>query len=141
MPPDWAQWALALLGAGGVGGVITTLIKTRPAMRTVELQGEGALWARIASLEARLEASDERARLAAEDCEKRIDKIEAEKAVLRHERNNLKAGFNAFLALTKRLDNPELSAIAETVEDMVTRGDQAIAIERGVTQTMKGDGA
>lgn len=134
---DWLQLLTATGAVGALGTALATYIKTRPAMKTAEIQGEAALWARIAILDAKMEASDERARLTAEECEKRIDKLEAEKAILRHERNNLRAGFNAFLALTKRLDIPELRQVAETVEDMVTRGDQAIAVEKAAVSALK----
>lgn len=98
---DWLQ----VLTAGGAvtaaGGAMATYIKTRPAMKTVELQGEGALWARISALEAKVDEANSARLRAEEDCERRLnvletnhdktrDAYEAKLTDIRHERNNLK---------------------------------------------------
>lgn len=112
-----------------------TYLRTRPAMRKVELEGESALWAQIRLMQADSERSHK-------ECEERIDRLtkryeealaksEAQTSIMRHERNNYSAGLKAFLTMVKRLDNPELANIAEAVEDMIVQGENAIAIEKG----------
>lgn len=130
------------------------LVRIWPSLRKIKLEGDtslrGDLLARIAAVEAEAKAERENARRVAEDCDQRIDRIverhdkamdemKAEIRVMRHDRNNVKAGFNALLAMIKRLDNPDLSTIAETVEEMVSRGDQAVAIEKANLPGMKGE--
>jgi Rad3-related DNA helicase len=131
---DWLQILIPTIASGIFGGAFATWLKTRPQMAKVELEGEAALWGQISEL--RNEVKRER-----DLCEERISRIderndaalskmEATLGIIRHERNNASAGFNALLTKIKRLDNPELSAIAEEVEEMVRRGDELIAVEK-----------
>lgn len=138
----WLQWLTSGAAVTALGATLATYLKTRPAMKAAQLQGEQALWARVNELETKLDARDD-------ECERRIERMteradaamaemKAEVQVLRHDRNNVRAGFNALLAMIKRLDNAELSSIAGAVEEMVSRGDQAIAIEKAAIPMMKG---
>ncbi len=139
---DWLQWLTASGAVGALGAALATFLRTRPAMKTAQVQGEAALWTRIAALE----TAQERER---NTYEERIDRIErryeadikelkGEIQVLRHDRNNVRQGLNALLAMIKRIDNPELSDIAAAIEDMVARGDVAIATEKAALLSTKG---
>ncbi len=131
---DWLQWLTTGSAFAALGGALATWLKTRPAMAKVELEGEAALWTRIATLEGEIKRERDL-------CEERISRLDERNAealgemkgalrVLRHERNNINAGFNALLTMIKRLDNPELSEIAATVEEMVAKGAEEIAVEK-----------
>jgi hypothetical protein len=141
---DWIQWVTSGGALGALGLALATYLRTRPAMRSEELKGEEALWREINNL--RSEAKSDR-----QACEERVERmqerhnraidemkaehqeslglLEAEIRVLRHDRNNLRAGFNAMLAMLKRPDANVPEVIA-AVEEMVARGDEVIAIER-----------
>lgn len=114
-------------------------------MKAEQLRGENALWARITALEAHASATEKECEERIERNTKRYDakiddlvaKFEAQISIFRHERNNLRAGFNALISLIKRVDDPKLSSIAEVVEDMVARGDQPIAIEKAAFAGLK----
>jgi hypothetical protein len=131
---DWLPLLVPTVASGIFGGAVATWLRTRPAMAKVELEGAAALWAELRTL--REELGRER-----ELCDERIGRIEARNErdrgemkgalrVLRHERNNISQGFNALLTMIKRLDNPQLSGIAATVEEMVAKGAEQIAVEK-----------
>lgn len=131
---DLAQWLTSGGALTALGLALATYLKTRPAMKAEQVKAEAALWLEINSLRAEQ-------KLERKDCEERITRIEArhdkemaemkgEISILRHDRNNVRQGFNALLAMIKRHENSELSGIAETVEEMVARGDGPIAIEK-----------
>lgn len=126
-----------------LGVALASYLKTRPAMKTAEVQGEAALWAQIAEL--RKEAKQER-----EQCDDRIARLEdrhaaaiselraeitAEVMVIRHDRNNVKQALNYILIRIKAIENPDLQALAAEAEAMLARGEETIALEKGA---MKG---
>lgn len=151
--PEWfLQWFPAGVAVTAAGTVLVALVKTWPAMKKVELEGEAALWAEIRLMRneakqakiacdeqiARLEKShDERIERLTARYEAALGKAEAETQIARHERTNMRGALNAFFVMIKRIDNPELASIAEAVEDMITRGDQAIAIEKSLLPELK----
>lgn len=133
--PDWLQYVISGSTVTAAAAMAATYIRTRPKMRTVELQGEAALWAEIRIMRGEAERSKE-------ECDERIERLtarydaavvkaEAEARVARHERNNLKQAINFLFASIRRMNNTELSSIAEQAEEMITRGEQMIAIEKG----------
>lgn len=134
------QWLITGGAMGALGLSIATYLKTRPVMKEAELKGEDALWAEIRALRARAEAMTAEAKADRLACEERVERIEtrylaeieglhAEIRVLRHDRNNLHAGFTAMLAMLKRPDANVPQVIA-AVEEMVAKGSELVAIER-----------
>lgn len=143
--------------AGGIGGLcvagaVTLAVswvrglpdRTRASaeMKRVDLDERQQLWARITALEAAQEKHAGELERERDDCERRIERIEvrsdaalaelrAEMRVVRHDRNNLQQAFNSLLMLIKRMDHPDLQGAAQMVEEMLTRGEQAVALERG----------
>lgn len=145
-PGAYGIWLLVVMAA-------ITAIKGWPKLKELQLGADGSLradlLARIAAVEAEAKSERENARRITQECDARIDRLvtrhdeaidelKAEIRVMRHDRNNVRAGFNALLAMIKRIDNPDLSGIAEAVEDMVARGDQPIAIEKAALSGLKG---
>lgn len=141
--PEWLQWVTSGGAVGALCMAFATYIKTRPAMKKIELEGEAALWARIERLEA--EAKAER-----QSCDERIQRLEdrhtealetlrrelaGEVQILRHDRNNIKSAMNYLLISIKKIDHPELQDIAAEAEAMLARGDELIAIERGAMKS------
>ncbi len=148
---------IALRTTAGVAGiwvlvaaVIMVAIKAWPVLRKMQLEADGSLrsdlLARISALEAKVELSDQRVLDERMQCDERIERLEAryevaldevkgEVQVLRHDRNNMRQGVNFLLVSIRRLDNPELSSIAEAAEQMIARGEELIAVEKGA---MKG---
>lgn len=141
---DLFRWLISAGALSAFSLALAAFIRTRPAMKTAMLKGEDALWHRIEIIEAKAEAD----RVA---CEQRVERMqerhtaeieaiknehadsmllmEAEIRVLRHDRNNLRSGFNAMLAMLKRPDANVPQVIA-AVEEMVSKGDEVLAIER-----------
>lgn len=139
--PEWLQWFTAIAGVLGFGTALATWIRTRPKMKEVELKGEDALWSRIAKLEAANEAQSAEVKRERELCDERIARIEARHAedvgklekevrVLRHDRNNVRQALNAMFMMLKR-EGADVPAIVADIEDMLARGDQVIAVEKG----------
>lgn len=133
MPAGWLQWLTPAGILGAVAIAVAAYFKQRPPMKLAELQGEAQLWAEIGSL--RDELKRER-----ELCDERIDRIEKrhEQAVaelngqilvFRHERNNLRACFNAMIAMLKQ-EGADISRVVATIEDMMARGDEVVAKEK-----------
>lgn len=136
---EWWQWLAASGAMGVLGGAITTYIKNRPAMKKVELEGEAALWAEVRLLKD--EAAKERT-----NCDERITRLEdrhasalselrtemaGDVAILRHDRNNVMQALNYLLTRIKKIDHPELRDIAAEAEEMLARGQELIALEKG----------
>lgn len=96
--PDWLQWVGTIGGILGLGTALATWLKTRPAMKEVELKGEDALWSEIAELRAELKAERE-------ECKLRINSLETVIADLKHDLNNESYSFDSFLMLAEA--NPE----------------------------------
>lgn len=131
---DWLQWLTASGAVGAMGLALATYLKTRPAMKIAELQGEQALWAEIATM--RAELTTER-----KSCDERIERMEQRHAednakldrelrVLRHDRNNVRQALNAMFVMLKR-EGADVPEIVAAVEEMLKRGDEVIAIEKG----------
>jgi hypothetical protein len=136
---DWVQMLTAGGAIGAFGTAIATWVRTRPAMKLAEIQGEAALWARIEKVEAAAEAERK-------SCDERIGRLEERHAaaiaevrkeltgevqILRHERNNIKQAMTFLLTSIRKIDHPALQAIATEAEEMLKRGDQLIALEKG----------
>jgi len=120
-----------------VAAVIVVAIKAWPLLRKMQLEADGSLRTDLLARIAALETANEKDRAA---CEERIERSEAryEEALremkeeikwLRHERNNMRAGFNAMLSMLKR-PGADVPTIIAAVEEMVTRGDEVIAVEK-----------
>lgn len=136
---DWLQWITASGAVGALGVALATYLKTRPAMKAAQVQGEAALWARIEKVEAA--AATER-----NNCDERIARLEdrhsaaisdlrtelsGDVQILRHDRNNVMTALNYLLTRIKKIDHPELRDIAAEAEEMLARGAELIAIEKG----------
>lgn len=137
---DWLQ----LLTAGGaftaLGVAVATWLRSRPAMKLAEVQGEAALWTEIHKLQ-------EDARRSSTDCEERLERMEkrhkADKAelegeisLLRHERNNVRQALNAMFSMLKR-DGADVVQVIAAIEEMLERGDKVIATEKAALVTGK----
>jgi hypothetical protein len=132
---EWLQLATAGGAFGALGLAAAAFLKTRPAMKQAQIQGEAALWAEVHTLRAELKRERE-------ECDKRIDRIEerhlreiadlkGELSVQRHDRNNIKQAFNFVIISMRRMNNEELSGIAEAAEEMMHKGDEVVAKEKG----------
>lgn len=135
--PWWSQLLLVLVPAvasGIFGGAVATWLRTRPKLKEIELQGEAALWTRIAALEASQESErktcDERIERIESRHAEDVGKLEREVRVLRHDRNNVRQALNAMFVMLKRED-ANVPAIVADIEDMLERGDKVIALEKG----------
>lgn len=132
---DWLQWLTASGAVGAMGLALATYLKTRPAMKIAEVQGEQALWARIAALEAQQETErkscDERIERIEQRHTEDVGKLEREMRVLRHDRNNVRQALNAMFVMLKR-EGADVATVVADIEDMLKRGDEVIAIEKGV---------
>lgn len=140
---DWLQWLTASGAVGALGVALATYLRTRPAMKAAEIQGEAALWARIEKLESGLETERK-------SCDERISRLEerhtsaifdvrkelsGEVSILRHERNNIKMAMTFLITSVRKIDHPELQAIATETEEMLKRGDELIALEKGAQKS------
>lgn len=121
-----------------LGIAIATWVRTRPAMKAAQVQGEAALWKRIEALE--VENRKDR-----EACEERIVRIEtrhetdqremkAEIRVLRHDRNNVRQALNAMFVMLRR-EGADVPQIVAAVEDLLKKGDEVIAVEKAAITT------
>lgn len=138
---DWGQLLLASGIASAPALALVAWLKTRPQMKLAEVQGEAALWVRIKELETKIELSDAACEERLARVEKRhetdVTELKAEVRSLRHDRNNVRQGFNYMVMRLKRHADPELRQIAEDAEEMVATGDKAIALERGAIPAVK----
>ncbi len=146
-------WLLAL---GVIGGAIATLIKAWSVLRKVELDAAGerrrvevtaegtmsaALMERVAKLEGAVESErrscDERISRIEERHEASMTALEAQLQINRHDRNNLKACFDAFLMLMKR-DPDKVAENIATVTEMRAKGEETLAVEKAAIPITRG---
>lgn len=105
---EWWQ-ILAAIGASGIfGGAVATWLRTRPAMKIAQTQGEMPLWARI-------------------------EKLEAIVADLQHDLANETWNFDLFLAQAEL--NPEkISELIPRIREDRMRHKERMAKKRGVRE-------
>lgn len=128
---DWLQLLTASGAVGAIGIAIATWIRVRPQMKKAEIEGEAALWVRIKELEARLDASSERHERQEERHAGEMSGLKAELRLIRHDRNNLKMAVTFMVTRIKDVEDPEMRNIAAQAEEMMLRGEQILAAERG----------
>lgn len=139
---EWVALLVPAIASGLLGGAVATWLRTRPLMKKVEIEGEAALWARIEKLEAKLEAqgtqldderraSNERFDRQEERHASELREVKGELTLMRHDRNNLKMAVTFMVTRIKAVENDEMRQIAVEAEEMMTRGEQILATERG----------
>lgn len=147
---DWSQILTTSGVLGALGIAAAAYFKARPHMKLAELQSEAALWKRIAALEAKAEQQDLRLAQEREMCDERINRIEArhsedvtelknEIQTLRHDRNNVRQALNAMFVMLKQ-DECDVPQVVAAIEDMLTRGDEVIAVEKATMASLRRDG-
>lgn len=134
---SWAgllQWIVAGGSFGAVGGIVTTWLRTRPALVKAETERDTALLdralTRLDHLEARytgleLELQKERTIRLSER-----EKCDAELRVIRHELANEIQAADAFLMLTERDPDKLMENIAQ-IKEYRERKRSEIALEKG----------
>lgn len=132
------EWLQAITAGGALSALalaVAAYVKTRPAMKQAVVQGEAALWTEVHTLRAELKRERE-------ECDRRIDRIEerhskemadlkGEMSVQRHDRNNIKQALNFVIISMRRMDNEDLRQIAEAAEEMMRKGEETVALEKG----------
>lgn len=138
----------ALAGSAFLLGLVA-FIRVLPQLRRVQMENDaglrGDLLARIAALETAnerdREACEERVARVEERAEIRLAAVEArlegEVQILRHERNNVRQAINMLFSRIKRLNYPELQEIVAEVEEMLSRGDEVIAVEKAALPSVR----
>jgi hypothetical protein len=150
--------------ASAIAMAVVAMVRVRPSTIRAQTERDSSLRHDLIQLynDVRTELGVERAARETEQklCAERIDRVEqrcaqeinglkeahnasqklaaAQVQVIRHERNNLRAAFNAMIILLKR--HPErIQEAIEAAEETLQRGDAVIAKEKAAIPLLKGE--